>query len=259
MTGAHGRKRQPGGRLQLLDVIRGITLLSMIAYHGSWDLVYLAGVDWPWYHSEEAFLWQQSICWTFILLSGYCMTLSSHKWKRGALVFAAGILVTAATLVFLPEDVVVFGVLTFLGSAMLLTDVLENPLRKIPPLPGFVICALLFYVTRWVNAGSLQLWKGSSFPLPAAWYQGNVMTFLGFTEPGFQSSDYFSFFPWIFLFWCGLYLGLWIGRCGSWKNAILHINIPPLAFLGRNSLLIYLLHQPVLYMLVVLGTRYLRL
>ena len=124
MTGAHGRKRRPGGRLQLLDVIRGITLLSMIAYHGSWDLVYLAGVNWPWYHSEEAFLWQQSICWTFILLSGYCMTLSSHKWKRGALVFAAGILVTAATLVFLPEDVVVFGVLTFLGSAMLLTDVL---------------------------------------------------------------------------------------------------------------------------------------
>ena len=259
MTGAHGRKRRPGGRLQLLDVIRGITLLSMIAYHGSWDLVYLAGVDWPWYHSEEAFLWQQSICWTFILLSGYCMTLSSHKWKRGALVFAAGILVTAATLVFLPEDVVVFGVLTFLGSAMLLTDVLENPLRKIPPLPGLVICALLFYVTRWVNAGSLQLWKGSSFPLPAAWYQGNVMTFLGFTEPGFQSSDYFSFFPWIFLFWCGLSLGLWIGRCGSWKNVILQINIPPLAFLGRNSLLIYLLHQPVLYMLVVLGTRYLRL
>ena len=51
MTGAYGRKRRPGGRLQLLDVIRGITLLSMIAYHGSWDLVYLAGVDWPWYHS----------------------------------------------------------------------------------------------------------------------------------------------------------------------------------------------------------------
>ena len=71
MTGAHGRKRRPGGRLQLLDVIRGITLLSMIAYHGSWDLVYLAGVNWPWYHSKEAFLWQQSICWTFILLSGY--------------------------------------------------------------------------------------------------------------------------------------------------------------------------------------------
>ncbi len=255
MTGTRYRRH---GRWPFLDVIRGITLLSMIAYHGAWDLVYLAGVNWPWYHSEGAFYWQQSICWTFLLLSGFCMTLSVRKWRRGALVFAAGLLVTAATLVFLPEDRVVFGVLTFLGSAMLLTALLEHFLDKIPPVIGLLLCAALFYVTRWINSGSLQLWKGMTWTLPADWYHGNVMTWLGFTDPSFYSTDYFSLLPWIFLFWCGLYLGELVQGWGDWKNAVLCINIPPLSFLGRNSLLIYLLHQPVLYMLVILGTRYLR-
>ena len=55
-----------------LDAIRGWALVSMIAYHASWDLVYLFGLDWPWYHSFGAHVWQQSICWTFLLLSGFC-------------------------------------------------------------------------------------------------------------------------------------------------------------------------------------------
>ena len=62
-----------------LDTLRGLTLISMIAYHACWDLVYLFGKDWSWYRSEGAYLWQQSICWTFILLSGYCFHLGHHR------------------------------------------------------------------------------------------------------------------------------------------------------------------------------------
>ena len=54
-----------------IDTVRGAALVSMIAYHACWDLVYLCGADWPWYGSFWAYVWQQSICWTFILLSGY--------------------------------------------------------------------------------------------------------------------------------------------------------------------------------------------
>ena len=53
-----------------LDTLRGVTLVSMMAYHACWDLVYIFGMDWDWYGSFGAYLWQQSICWTFILLSG---------------------------------------------------------------------------------------------------------------------------------------------------------------------------------------------
>ena len=251
--GRQGRGSRQGKRYPLLDVIRGITVISMILYHGSWDMVYLVGADWPWYRSDAAHLWQQSICWTFLLLSGYCMSLSFRKWRRGAVVFAAGLLVTAATVVFLPEDRVVFGVLTFLGSAMLLTALLQSLLERIPPLAGLCLSGALFYAFRRVNDGMLQLPSGNAVPLPGAWYHGMAATYLGFTDPGFYSTDYFSVLPWIFLFWAGLYAGLWMKRAGDWKETLLRLDVPPLSFLGQHSLIIYLLHQPVLYMAVVLA------
>ncbi len=245
------------GRYYLLDGIRGAAMISMILYHAAWDLVYILGVEWPWYHSHGAFVWQQSICWTFILLSGFCMTLSRHKWRRGIAVSGAGLLVTAATLVFLPQDKVVFGVLTFLGSAMLLSALLEKWLFRVPSVVGMGACGLLFYVFRWVNRGYLQLWQRGTYELPAAWYHGLSGAFAGFPGSDFYSTDYFSLLPWIFLFWFGLYLGRFVQSLGDWKRGILGINAAPLTFLGQHSLLIYLAHQPVLYMAVVLAQRYL--
>lgn len=60
-------------RYALLDEIRGLALVNMVVYHAVWDLVYLFACDWDWYQSGiAAFLWQQMICRTFILLSGFC-------------------------------------------------------------------------------------------------------------------------------------------------------------------------------------------
>ena len=131
------------GRYALLDELRGLDLVSMMLYHGCWDLVNLFGIQADWYYSLPGHLWQQSICWVFILLSGFCAPFGRHMLRRGVTVFAAGALVTAVTLVFMPEDRVVFGVLTFLGSAMLLTGVLEPLLKKIPPAAGLAVSAVL--------------------------------------------------------------------------------------------------------------------
>lgn len=113
-------------RCALLDELRGLDLISMMLYHGMWDLVYLFGVRAPWYGSWQGELWQQSICWVFILLSGFCLPLGRHPVKRGAVVFGCGALVTAVTLIFMPADAVWFGVLTLLGSAMIITGLLEK-------------------------------------------------------------------------------------------------------------------------------------
>lgn len=123
-------------RCALLDELRGLDLISMMLYHGMWDLVYLFGVSAPWYGSWQGELWQQSICWVFILLSGFCLPLGHHPVKRGAMVFGCGALVTAVTLIFMPADVVWFGVLTLLGSAMIITGLLEKWLEKVPPVVG---------------------------------------------------------------------------------------------------------------------------
>ena len=101
-------------RLHALDAIRGITLLSMIAYHAMWDLVYMFGVRADWYRSDAAHLWQQSICWTFILLSGFCHALGRKPWKRGLIVFGASVIVSAVTLIFMPNQRILFGVLNLM-------------------------------------------------------------------------------------------------------------------------------------------------
>ena len=69
---------------------------------------------------------------------------------------------------------------------------------------------------------------------------------LGFTAPGFYSADYFPLFPWLFLFLVGTALGGW---CLEHRESkILTASLPgALTWPGRYSLLIYVLHQPVLY------------
>ena len=107
-------------RYWILDEIRGITLCSMILYHTVWDLVYIFGHNWKWFQTDAAFFWQQSICFTFILLSGFCFSLGKRKFRRGLVVFGAGVLISLVTELFMPQNRIRFGVLTLLGSCMLL-------------------------------------------------------------------------------------------------------------------------------------------
>ena len=108
-------------RYNLIDALRGLALISMIIYHASWDLVYMFGVKWQWYGSEGARIWQQSICWTFILLSGFSYNLGRKHIRRGATVFLGGAVVSLVTLIFMPSSKIIFGILTCIGSCMLLT------------------------------------------------------------------------------------------------------------------------------------------
>lgn len=157
------RQKAPAGRYALLDELRGLDLVSMMLYHACWDMMFLFGIWMDWYAGMPGRLWQQTICWVFILLSGFCVPLGHRTLKRGAQVFAAGALVTVVTLVFMPEDRVVFGVLTFLGTAMLLTGVLEPLLKKVMPAVGLAVSAVLFAVCYpvglgWVGRHSLLLY-----------------------------------------------------------------------------------------------------
>lgn len=232
-------------RYPLLDELRGLALISMMGYHAMWDLVYLFGVSAPWYGGLAGLLWQQITCWVFILLSGFCVGLGSRPVRRGLLVFGGGALVTVITALFMPADLVLFGVLTFLGTAMILTGLLRPALDRAPAWAGLAAGLLLFALTYRVNSGYLGIAGLWEWRLPAALYRDFFMTFLGFPGPGFYSTDYFSLLPWIFLYWAGYYLYRLTGRE---RLAPLRRSLcPPLGWVGRHSLLLYLLHQPVLY------------
>lgn len=238
-------------RYGLLDTLRGITLISMILYHGTWDLVYLYGIKWDWFHGTGAYIWQQSICWTFIFLSGFCWSLGKKPLKRGVLVFAGGAVITLITCIFMPENKVVFGVLTLIGSCMLLMIPLHKLLQEVLQkragiITGFCISILLFVLTRNCNDGYLgfEAWKIGK--LPTAWYGKGIAAFLGFPSPDFYSTDYFSLFPWFFLFLGGYFFYHLLNKEKRLTRAFTW-EIVLLSKVGRYSLPIYMLHQPVLY------------
>lgn len=296
-------------RYHILDEIRGITLCSMILYHTVWDLVYMFGRDWAWYTSDFAFIWQQSICWSFILLSGFCFSLGKRKLRRGLIVFGAGALVSLVTEIAMPANRIRFGVLTLLGSSMLILavwemikewstvrkkDILagymqkddegraEKPVkeRKISAKAGMLLSFVLFALTKRINYGYLGFADVRLLELPDGLYElGEFGNFLGFTESSFFSTDYFSLMPWFFLFLTGFYLHKYFVE-QEWLEALMKLSSADertditagqsptderthtstrlwsvgklWRWMGKHSLLIYMLHQPVIYVILLI-------
>lgn len=234
-------------RLHFLDALRGVTLISMIAYHGMWNLVYLFGVQAPWYRGTPGYLWQQSICWTFILLSGFCWSFSRNHVKRGLLVFGGGAVVTAVTCLVMPENRILFGVLTCIGSCMLLLIPVEKGAKKVPARAGLVLSFGLFFLLRNCAEGTLGFEGLVLCSLPQTFYRNDLTAYLGFPQGGFFSTDYFSLIPWFFLFVAGYFLQRLLDEKGLNEKLFAKGEIPVLNWIGRHSLIVYLLHQPILY------------
>ncbi len=237
-------------RIPLLDTVRGITVISMVMYHTMWDLVYIYGYKFNFYTGSLGYIWQQSICWTFILLSGFCWNFGKDKLKRGLTVFIAGLIVSLVTYIFMPSAKILFGVLTMLGSMMLITIPLDRMLKKIPHLAGGISSFVLFFVTRNCNDGFLGFEKINILRLPKEIYGNYLSAYLGFPTTDFYSADYFSLIPWGFLFLTGYFLYHIMKDYNLDKKLIKKGNIKPLSFIGRHSLIIYMLHQPIIYLIL---------
>ncbi len=236
-----------GKRYYFIDTLRGLAVLSMVLYHFAWDLRYIAGVINVSFLSLPALFWQQSICIGFILISGFCFYISRRPLKNGIITFLSGGAVTLATLIFTPYMTVYFGVLTLLGSAMLMLLPIRKYLAKIPPLLGFFIFFSLFLIFYTVNNGSVLFGLVS---LPDFLYKNMLTAYLGFPHGGFSSGDYFPLLPWIFLFISGFFL---CGILNEYREPkLLFWRAPVLEFIGRNALIIYLAHQPILYGITLL-------
>ena len=245
------KQRIKKNRYTVPDIIRGISVIAMIVYHTMWDLVYLFGVSIPWFKTDAGFLFQQSICWSFVLISGFCWHLGKKKVKRGMIVLACSLVLTAVTAIVMPEQIILHGVLSLIGTAMLVTILIDKLLKKVHPLVGIVMNFLLFLLTYDVNNGFVGVAEYKFFELPDFLYMNTLTAFLGFPHDEFYSSDYVPILPWIFVFFIGYFIYVFFEK----KNKLKHLSAfscRPLEFIGTHSLEIYMAHQPMIFGILLL-------
>ena len=121
--------------------------------------------------------------------------------------------------------------------------------QKINPYIGVFCCAVLFLFTfsigeRAVGIGDIRL-----FSLPDWLYRNYFTAYLGFAPNEFFSVDYVPVFPWIFLFWFGYFL-YHIFKTNGFLKYLSFLRVKPMEYIGRNSLIIYIIHQPLVYALL---------
>ena len=217
-------------RFDILDAWRSLAVVLMLVYHFLFDL-YIFGVMTP----EQLFctplnLMQKFICCSFILLAGMSARFSRSNLRRGVAVLLAGAVVEIGAAV--GGQTIRFGILMFMGASMLLYHFAGRWLQKLPGPPLAAGCGVLFLLTRWWTSRTV---------VSVRWLYP-----LGFLWPGFYSADYFPLLPWFFLFLFGT---VWGGLCLERRQGrLLSARLPAaVTWLGRHSLLVYVLHQPILY------------
>lgn len=241
------KDRGQTNRIWQLDALRGLALLNMLAYHAMYDWVYIFGQPSGWYSiwSLGCHIWQQYICQSFILLSGFSFWRARRPLKNGLVVAGCALLLSVVTIVFMPSEAIWFGVLHLNACAVLLSALLKPLLEKLPAALGLAGCAALFLLTNQIPAGYLGFERWRLAALPASLYRGNLFV-LGLPDLSkFASADYFPLVPWLFLFWCGLFLGRLLE--GRLRAAPAPAALRPLCLLGAHTLPVYMAHQPILY------------
>jgi uncharacterized membrane protein len=227
-----------------IDLLRGVAILMMIGYHVPYDLDYFGSytVD---VQSGFWFFFARAIATIFLLLVGISLTLSFSRaaklrktekrlytkyLKRGLKIFSWGLVITFTTWFFLREGFVVFGILHLIGISI----ILAYPVIKVRYgnlVLGIVFIALGIFINK-VTVG---------FP----W-----LLWLGLTPARFYSVDYFPLLPWFGVVLIGIFLGNSLyphyRRSFDLHDLSQFTFIRWLCFLGQHSLLIYLVHQPVL-------------
>ncbi|BBB91189.1 MAG TPA: heparan-alpha-glucosaminide N-acetyltransferase [Methylomusa anaerophila] len=223
--------KKPGSsRIWEIDLWRGIAIILMIAFHLIFDLAEFYHYDFK-YFSGFWYLEGKTAAVLFMFLSGVSSTLSANPAKRGLQVLAAGLVLTIVTYLFSPEIYIRFGILHLLGCSMLAA----NYFRSLAP------PALLAFGTAAILSGHLLSLTTGTSPL--------LIPF-GLTPPGFQSLDYYPLLPWggVVLYGVAAGITLYPNKETLWPNIPQNILLPtlPLRWLGRRSLTIYLVHQPIL-------------
>jgi uncharacterized membrane protein len=228
--------QSPRPRIWEIDFLRGLAIILMVFYHLGFDLSELCGiktllgVD---LNMSSSFLTtaQYFFAGLFIVLSGISSTLSRGNVRRALKLLGVAVVISAATYLYDPSLAIHFGILHCLGVSILVYGLtLQRSGPQTCAAAAAIVLGLSAAVALMMNSVSVRF----DWLLP-----------FGITSNLYSSYDYFPLLPWFGIFLTGAVLGKTIyasgqsllpkRRAGSFVNAA-----------GRHSLLIYIIHQPVL-------------
>jgi uncharacterized membrane protein len=226
-----------------VDFLRGCAIVLMVLYHLVFDLNYFAVYD----IDASSGFWlmvARAAASLFLLLVGLSLTLShsrarllgqeeayfSRLLKRSAWILSLALGISVVTYLFIGKGFIVFGVLHLIGLSLLLAYPFLR-LQKANFILGLLFILLGLYLQNITVGFPWLLW-------------------LGLVPTGFYSVDYFPVFPWFGMILMGMGFGnlLYPGyrRRITMPDFAGSSFVRVLTFLGRNSLAIYLVHQPVI-------------
>ena len=246
--------KKKSGRIHLLDELRGLSIILMVFFHAFYLLGYEFKVEWcrDWFHFFEPL--QPVFAGLFIFLCGISCNLSRNNLKRGLLLALVAVLLSAVMWcavywrMVASGSYVWFGILQLLSVSILLYALLHKALNVIPPLVGILIMAVLFVLCYHipVDKGHFIGFPGwIELSLPTFAYDHPLYYVLGLC-PISECADYFPLLPWVFCFFAGCYGGVYAKR-GKFPSFTYREYVPFFGTIGKQSLWIYLLHQPVLW------------
>ena len=236
------------GRFHGIDALRGLALVHMVLYHLLYDINTVYGLQAQWINTPFVRFWQQCICWSFILIAGFSWEWGrKHNLRRGLKLTLYGILISLLSVILLPNHAIWFGILNFLGAAILLHIVLAPLTNRLSPLAGVILALALHFLLRDIQLGII----GPGWDLPNVLYTTYLGAPLGLPPVYFTSTDYFPILSWYPVFLCGTYLYRLFLQCPDCQRRA-RIHIPVLSGLGRHSIAVYLIHQPILLLICYL-------
>ena len=245
MLGEGSVKNKENNRVYILDAFRGMAVCGMIFHHSYVLLNFTYGVTFSFFSSTLFEVLQMVFVSVFLFVSGICTNYSRSTAKRGAVIFGAAIVVTIVTAVAMPllgiyGLEIYFGILHMLGLSMLLYACIRLILNRCDPALICVFCLILFI--------GQSIWMEF---VPYANDPYNILMVFGFPSKNFYSADYYPLFPYFFMFVAGTAIGRWIKK-GFFPIWFYRFRAPFFEFIGRHSLLIYLLHQPIIFGIIML-------
>ena len=238
-------------RIHLLDEIRGFAVFCMIFYHAFYFIGSSFGVN----GAAELFDFflpvQPMFAGIFIFLCGISCSLSKSNLRRGLVLLGIALGMTFVTAYVMPklgfaECEIYFGILHFLSLCILIYTALSKKLVKTTLFKGILLCAVLYAFTSRIDEGVLAYGDLVVFTLPEKLYETNYLVPFGVYNSDFASADYFPLFPDIFIFFAGVFAGKHFISKG-YPDWCYENKLPFFSFLGRNALVIYIVHLPVIY------------